>query len=188
MPLNESQRALLLASARQSIAYGLDHGGRPAPNSDAPAPLDAPGASFVTLRREGQLRGCIGTLEAYRPLFIDIAGNACAAAFHDPRFTPLRHPELEALILEISVLSPPEPLDIGNEQELLGRLRPGVDGLILDAGGRRGTFLPGVWDSLPDPRDFLHHLKLKAGLPGDYRLDTVRVWRYTTECFGETRR
>jgi AmmeMemoRadiSam system protein A len=139
------------------------------------------------LRRDGQLRGCIGTLEAYRPLCIDIAGNACAAAFHDPRFSPLRPPELEALMLEISVLSPPEPLEFGDARELCGRLRPGVDGLILEADGRSGTFLPGVWDSLPEPRDFLHHLKLKAGLPGDYRLDTVKVWRYTTECFGEAR-
>ena len=131
-----------------------------------------------------QLRGCIGTLEACRPLAEDVSRNAWAAAFRDPRFPPLQESELAGLDIHISVLSEAEPVTFGSEQDLLGRIRPGVDGLILEERSARGTFLPSVWESLPEPEQFLAHLKLKAGLPADYWSASVRMWRYTTQSFG----
>jgi AmmeMemoRadiSam system protein A len=185
MLLSESQRALLLGVARQSIEHGLKQR-RPLPVVPAEhPPFDLPGASFVTLHRQGALRGCIGSLEAHRPLLLDVAQNAYAAAFRDPRFEPLQPQELEDLDIDISILSSPEALSFDNQQALLDQIRPGVDGLILEDGARRGTFLPSVWSSLPDKADFLAQLKLKAGLPVDYWSDKLKVWRYTTECFGE---
>jgi AmmeMemoRadiSam system protein A len=186
MPLNESQRAVLLLTARQSIEHGLRHKGPLPVAAREHPPLEKPGASFVTLHRQGQLRGCIGSLEAYRPLLADVAENAYAAAFRDPRFPALQARELDGLSVDISILSAPEPLHFDSEQDLLTRIRPGIDGLILQAGTRRGTFLPSVWESLPASRDFLQHLKLKAGLPGDYWADTIKVWRYITESFGDS--
>lgn len=186
MPLSESQRALLRTTAGQSIEHGLGHK-RPLPvkPEDHP-PFDRPGASFVTLHRQGQLRGCIGSLEGYRPLLTDIAENAYAAAFRDPRFPSLQVRELEGLNVDISILSAPEELRFHNQQDLLERIRPGIDGLILADGGRRGTFLPSVWEHLPATQDFLQQLKLKAGLPGAYWSETIKVWRYTTETFGDS--
>lgn len=141
-------------------------------------------ATFVTLKRHGELRGCIGTLEAHQPLLLDVAEHAFAAAFRDPRFEPVTERELDELELSISVLGEPEEIRFADEQDLLKQLRPHDDGLILQEGSRRGTFLPSVWDSLPDPPEFLAHLKLKAGLPSDYWSGSLRVWRYTTEEFG----
>jgi AmmeMemoRadiSam system protein A len=188
MPLSESQRAQLLELARRSIAYGLEHH-RPLPVDARPAPpFDQPGASFVTLHRRGQLRGCIGSLEAHRPLLADVAENAYAAAFRDPRFPPLQAAELPDLAIDVSVLSPPEPVPFEDQEDLMARIRPGVDGLILEDGERRGTFLPSVWQSLPTVPAFFAQLKLKAGLPVDHWSDTLRVWRYTTECFGDSDR
>ena len=186
MPLNESQRALLLQTARQSIEYGLRHQRALPVTPDDKPPFDQAGASFVTLHRQGQLRGCIGMLQAYRPLLVDVAENAYAAAFRDPRFAPLQAQELDGLSVDISILSAPEELRFDDQQDLLARIRPGVDGLILAEGVKRGTFLPSVWESLPVAADFLQHLKLKAGLPGNYWSDTVKVWRYTTESFGDS--
>ncbi|HHH35913.1 MAG TPA: AmmeMemoRadiSam system protein A [Gammaproteobacteria bacterium] len=185
-PLSAGQRRTLLDIARRSIVHGLEHG-RPLEVDPAiyEPRLRAPGASFVTLQLDGRLRGCIGSLEAHRPLVRDVAANAFAAAFQDPRFPPLVHEELAALHIHISVLGAPSPLDFTSEADLLRQLRPGVDGLILEAEGHRGTFLPSVWESLPEPREFLRQLKLKAGLPPDYWSDRVRVLRYTTESFGE---
>ncbi len=182
--LSEDERATLIDTAWQSIRNGLQQG-RPLAVSptDYGERLREPGASFVTLHRHGQLRGCIGSLEAHRPLIEDVAYNAFAAAFRDPRFLPLEAKELDGLDLEISVLSRPEPMEFDSEQDLLRQLRPGVDGLILQEGGNRGTFLPSVWESLPEPRLFLQQLKLKAGLAPDYWSDSVRVWRYGTESF-----
>lgn len=178
-------RELLLQLARQAIRHGLTHGEPMAVEvRDYPAALRERRACFVTLRLDGQLRGCIGTLEAFRPLVVDLAANAHAAAFHDPRFPPLTAPELDRLSIHISILSPPEPVAFADEQDLLERIRPGVDGLILSAGGHRGTFLPSVWESLPEPRQFLSQLKLKAGLPPDYWSEEIQVWRYTTESIG----
>jgi AmmeMemoRadiSam system protein A len=178
-------RELLLQLARQVIHHGLAHGEpMPVEAQDYPAPLRKPGACFVTLQLDDQLRGCIGSLEAFRPLIVDLAANAHAAAFHDPRFPPLTAAELDRLSIHISILSTPEPLTFASEQELLEQVRPGIDGLILSAGGHRGTFLPSVWESLPEPRQFLSQLKRKAALPPDYWSDKIQVWRYTTETIG----
>jgi uncharacterized protein len=184
--LEPAQRRILLALARESIENGLREG-RPIPLdlSDYPPVLAERRAAFVTLHERGALRGCIGHLQAIQPLVLDVAENAFAAAFRDPRFPPLTEPELADLSIEISVLSPSEPLTFGSEEELLQMIEPGRDGLILEAGNARGTFLPTVWESLPQPRDFLRHLKQKAGLRPDYWSDGIRISRYRTESFSE---
>lgn len=180
----EARRALL-AIARDSIDHGVAHGTALQPDLAAlPAELGEPRATFVTLHLDGQLRGCIGSLEAHRPLAEDVAANAFAAAFRDPRFPPVSRTEAARLALEISVLSPAEPMHFRSEADLLAQLRPGIDGLILSDLGRRGTFLPSVWSQLPAARDFLVHLKHKAGLPADHWSATLSVERYTTESFG----
>ncbi len=184
--LDAEQRRTLLEIAAASIDYGLAHGRPLAVDSASyPEALQAPGAAFVTLTRGGELRGCIGSLEATRPLVEDVAQNAHAAAFRDPRFPPLSPVERDGLSIHISVLTPPEPLEVDSEEALLAAMRPGVDGFVLQEGNRRGTFLPSVWESLPEPRDFLRHLKLKAGLPPDHWSDAIRVQRYTVEEFGD---
>jgi uncharacterized protein len=129
------------------------------------------------------LRGCIGSLEARRPLALDVAENAFASAFRDPRFAPLARAEEPRLDLHISVLSEAEQIPVRSEAELLASLRPGIDGVILSAGARRGTFLPSVWEQLPEPHRFLAQLKRKAGLPADYWSAELRVERYTVEAF-----
>jgi AmmeMemoRadiSam system protein A len=184
--LGPAERRALLDLARASIRHGLASR-RPLAIDplDYPAALREPRAVFVTLNREGQLRGCIGHLQACQALALDVAENAWAAAFRDPRFPPLAADELADLEVHISVLSPPEPLAVASQAELLARVRPGVDGLILEDDGHRGTFLPAVWESLPRPADFLRHLKIKAGLPPDYWSDALRVARYTAEAFGD---
>ncbi len=184
--LTAEERRTLLTVARHSIQHALEHGSPlPVTLSRYPESLRVKRATFVTLKQREQLRGCIGTLVAIRPLVEDVAQNAYAAAFSDPRFPPLSPAELESLRIEISVLSPPEPMTFSSEADLLKQLRPGVDGLILEEDGYRGTFLPSVWESLPRPEQFLQHLKLKAGLPSDYWSGTLRVQRYTTESFSE---
>jgi AmmeMemoRadiSam system protein A len=184
-PTPPALRQRLLAVAAASVRHGLRHGrALTVDPRDYPPALQAPRATFVTLELEGQLRGCIGTLEAVRPWVADVAENAYGAAFRDPRFPALRPEEYPRLHLAISVLSPAEPIRFSSEQDLLDQLRPGVDGLILSDGRRRGTFLPAVWAQLPDPVSFLGHLKLKAGLSPSHWSDTVRVERYTTDYFG----
>ena len=165
--------AVLLPLARRAIE---DRRLRP---PDAPAWLAERGATFVTLTEGGRLRGCIGSLEAWRPVGQDVIDNARSAAFRDPRFPPVAASELARLRVEVSLLSASEPLSVADEADALARLRPGVDGLILTAAGRRGTFLPQVWDELPEPREFLTHLKRKAGLPASYWGPDVRLDRYT---------
>jgi len=184
--LNDEQRNLLLDIARDSILTGLREGHPLAldPREFEPA-LRAHRASFVTLNRNGQLRGCIGHLQAVQPLVKDVAENAFSAAFNDNRFPPLSKHEFPGLDIHISVLSPPEPMTFDSEADLLHQLRPGVDGLILEDGYYRGTFLPSVWEQLPTPELFLAHLKQKAGLPQNYWSDTLKVSRYTTESFGK---
>ncbi len=175
----------MLDVARRAIAHGLRRGAPPALDpADYPEHLRAQRACFVTLNRDGRLRGCIGHLEPVQPLIADVSENAFAAAFRDPRFPPLGESESAGLEIHISVLSEPEPLPFRDEQDLLARLHPGEDGLILQGpGGRRGTFLPSVWEQLPQPREFLAQLRLKAGLPADFPLSQIRIWRYTTESF-----
>ena len=178
---NQAEKEVLLGVAREAVVAGLA-GERLQPELETfPAPLKDPGASFVTLNKTGQLRGCIGTLEAHQPLVIDVAHNAYAAAFRDPRFPALRQSELDLLEFHLSILSQPEPMTVESEADLLSQLRPHIDGLVLEEGYRRGTFLPAVWESLPDPAEFIMHLKRKAGLPVGYWSETIRVSRYTAE-------
>lgn len=180
--MQDEYKRQLLDIARQSIAHGLQYGTplRVDP-ADYPPALRDKGASFVTLSINHDLRGCIGMLRAERPLVSDVADNAYAAAFKDPRFPALTQAEYPNLHYHISILQPAEPMRFSDEQDLLSQLRPGIDGLILEDRGRRGTFLPSVWDSLPDPVQFLQHLKIKAGLPASYWSDSVKVSRYTVE-------
>lgn len=175
----------MLKLSRESIRHGLREG-RPLRVDPATFPehLRTERACFVTLNRSGQLRGCIGHLEPVQTLIEDVAENAFSAAFRDPRFPPLRTDETADLSIHISVLSEPESLPFTDEQDLLTRLRPGEDGLILQGPmEHRGTFLPSVWEQLPHPHEFLAHLRLKAGLPADYPLEQVKMERYTTESF-----
>lgn len=180
-PLADPHRAELLNVARASIHERLRHGVLTIRHEEFAEPLRELRATFVTLHVDRELRGCIGTLEATRALVADVAHNAGAAAFDDPRFPALAWSEYERLTIHISILSPPEPMHFSSEQELVRQIRPNVDGLILETDTRRGTFLPAVWESLPDARDFLRHLKRKAGLPPDYWSDDLRVKRYTVE-------
>ena len=177
-------QAGLLQVALASIESGLETGSPLRVNPDACTPaLSNRRASFVTLKRNGELRGCIGSLAPVSSLVEDVARNAFAAAFRDPRFPALTAAEMQDLEIGISVLGPTEPVKFGSEAELLDLLRPGIDGLVLQDGRHRGTFLPAVWESLPKPADFLGHLKQKAGLPSDYWSDTLEIERYTTQSF-----
>jgi AmmeMemoRadiSam system protein A len=174
----------LLEIARNAIVRGLEKKRfADPPVRTLPTALMEKRATFVTLKTGGRLRGCIGMLEACRPLAEDVAAKAFAAAFEDPRFPPLTKGELEELELHISVLSPPEEMNFSSEADLLQQIRPGLDGLILQEGFRRGTFLPSVWEELPEKDLFWRHLKSKAGLPAGYWSDTLRVFRYTADCF-----
>jgi uncharacterized protein len=140
----------------------------------------------ATITRNGQLRGCIGSLQAHRKLLDDVKANAKAAAFLDPRFEPLSATELRTTLIEVSLLSQSEPLHFASEAQLLAQLRPGVDGLIFEYATHRGTFLPQVWEQLPDARQFLAHLKRKAGLAEDFWAEGVRVSRYTVTKWRES--
>ena len=180
---NAAERELLLQAARRAIAEGVA-GRRYRPTTtEFPPTLCQPRATFVTLETAGELRGCIGSLEPRRPLIEDVIENAYAAAFHDPRFPPLTAAELDRLAVRLSVLSERTPLHFSSEDELLAQLRPGIDGLVLTDGHRRGTFLPVVWQSLPDRCEFWAQLKCKAGLSESHWSPTLRVERYTTESF-----
>ncbi|MBI3150356.1 MAG: AmmeMemoRadiSam system protein A [Betaproteobacteria bacterium] len=165
----------LLGLARNAIAGEF---GQPARKVAEHPALHEPGATFVTLTQAGHLRGCIGTLEASRSLAEDVAYNARAAAFRDPRFAPLAAAEWPGTRVEVSLLSATEPLRFGSEAELLAQLRPGEDGLILQWGHHRATFLPQVWETLTEPRQFLMELKRKAGLPQDFWEPGLGVSRY----------
>ncbi len=176
----------LLSLARGAIAARFG-GAATAAAGDEPGTteLSAPGATFVTLTQQGRLRGCIGSLEAWRPLAEDVRENACAAAFRDPRFAPLSAAELPATRVEVSLLSPPSPLPFSTEAEALAKLRPGIDGVILEYAGRRATFLPQVWEQLPEPQQFMAHLKQKAGLPADFRDPEMKLSIYRVEKWKE---
>ncbi len=173
----------LLTIARNAIEkrFGIE------PRTAMPHPaLAKPGATFVTLMQRGRLRGCIGTLEAYRSLATDVAENAVAAALEDPRFPPLRQAELEQTRIEVSLLDMPEELHFTDENDALRQLRPGIDGLILNNGRYRATFLPQVWEALPDPKLFLEHLKLKAGLPANFWGPNLTLSRYGVQKWKES--
>ncbi len=175
---------VLLTLARQTIADRL--GVRFATSDIEKADwLQAKAASFVTLTMRGSLRGCIGTLEAHRSLMDDVQANAVAAAFYDPRFPALAADEFGMLNVEISVLSAMQPLSLSNESDALSAIRPGIDGVVLEYGSNKGTFLPQVWEQLPEPVQFMAHLKLKAGLSADFWHPDVRLLTYQVEKFKE---
>jgi len=175
---------ILLSLARSAISDALGQ------SLDGFAPhqedwLHEKGACFVTLKINGTLRGCIGSLEAYRPLFEDVHANAVAAAFHDPRFPPLTIDELAKVNIEISLLSPMQKLDVQNEEETITRLRAGEDGVVFQYGSQKATFLPQVWEQLPDAHHFLAQLRIKAGLsPGFWHPD-VLIYIYKVDKFSE---
>jgi len=179
-PLAPEHRRLLLELARAAIRAGLG-GGLPAPPELAglPPELAVRQASFVTLKLEGRLRGCIGRLRAARPLALDVAHNAYAAAFLDFRFPPVTAAEFGRLDLTLSLLTRPEPIGFASEAELIARLVPGRDGLILERGTRCGTFLPDMWETFPEPATFLGMLERKAGLPPESA--GLKAYRYRTE-------
>jgi AmmeMemoRadiSam system protein A len=140
--------------------------------------LNEPAASFVTLTKAGQLRGCIGSLQAHRSLWEDVVHNARAAAFHDPRFPPLELSELAEVNIEVSVLTAPELVRFDSETELFQTIRPGIDGVVIESQGRRATFLPQVWEQLPTQAAFFRQLLIKAGLNERTPLTEVSVSRY----------
>ncbi len=186
--LTEAEGRALVRYARAVLEERL--AGRPVPpavRQAVAAPcFDRPAGTFVTLSREGTLRGCIGTLFATQPIRRSVAENAVNAALHDYRFPPVTAEELGGLQVEVSVLSEPERLLFRDARDLVRRLRPGIDGVILDAAGRRATFLPQVWEQLPRPGDFLSQLCRKAGLPGDcWQQDGIGVRVYQVQKFGE---
>jgi AmmeMemoRadiSam system protein A len=184
---SNEQGQVLLQIARAAISSALSQVvAQPEPVGDAAVRLQAPGASFVTLTQLGLLRGCIGSLEARRPLLDDVKANAIAAALHDPRFAPLTLSELGFTSVEVSVLSPMQPLDFDSEEQALAQLRPGVDGVVFAYGRYRSTFLPQVWEQLPKPRQFIAHLKQKAGLAPDFWAQDVKLQRYTVHKFKES--
>jgi hypothetical protein len=174
--------ATLLSIGRAAIEERIL--GKPKPGFDHPW-LRQAGATFVTLTRNGQLRGCVGSLSPQRPLGADIAENALGAAFRDPRFPALAREEWPQCRVEVSLLSTPKPLRFADEADLLGQIVPGEDGLILEADGKRGTFLPQVWQGIPDKSAFLKELIKKAGLPPDTRLGRCKVSRYRVAKFHE---
>ena len=177
---HQAKGQLLTALARAAIASEF---GAPWPALPRPVWLDEPAATFVTLTLYGQLRGCIGSLEAHRLFYDDVTHNARAAAFEDPRFPPLNADELPAVRIEVSVLTAPQPLPFVSEADALRRLRRGIDGVIFQYGGRRATLLPQVWEQFPEPREFLARLKQKAGVPADLPADGVRLAVYQVERF-----
>lgn len=172
----EERGRILLAIARAAIARAL--GLSQAADETAPW-LAEHGACFVTLTRDGELRGCIGTLQAHRPLLADIKSNAVSAAMRDPRFTPVTADEFDITAVEVSLLSPTQALEARHEADALAQLRPGVDGIVFEYGPHRSTFLPQVWEQLPQPHQFMAQLKRKAGLPADFWADGIRLSRYT---------
>lgn len=182
--LTDHQRKTLKDISIASIKHGLKEGSPLAVDlAEIEDELTVLRATFVTLEKHGQLRGCIGMLEAHRPLIEDIAYNSYAAAFSDPRFPPLTEDELKDLSIHLSILSPAEAISCLSETDLIKQLRPGIDGLILDDGRHRATFLPSVWESLSNPTDFVQQLKIKAGLPVNYWSDDLHAYRYSTESF-----
>ena len=182
-PDHQHHGQVLLPIARAAISTAL--------KQPMAAPEDAPwlqqsGACFVTLTQQGQLRGCIGSLEARRSLLADVKANALAAALQDPRFAPLRLTELARTRVEVSLLSPMQAMQFDGQADALAQLRPGIDGVVFQFGQRRSTFLPQVWEQLPSVTEFMAHLKLKAGLPADFWAQGVLLQRYTVDKWQES--
>lgn len=185
--LNEQEKKQLLIIARKAISAAVNREPVQSIPFDSLSPnLSERGASFVTLKLNGNLRGCIGTLEAYQPLAQDVQEHAIAAALQDFRFPPVKSHELVHIEIEISHLTVPDKLEYNQPDELLTRLRPGIDGVILDDGYRKATFLPQVWEQLPDPAEFLSHLCMKMGASQNFwRNQILNVMTYQVEEFHE---
>ncbi|WP_415891487.1 AmmeMemoRadiSam system protein A [Neptuniibacter sp. PT8_73] len=179
---NHQQQKLMIEIVQDSIASKLELQSKNGPiDYDSISKLswlNKPAATFVTLSINGKLRGCVGTLEARRSLLKDLQSNAVNAAFYDSRFEPVSESEYESLSIHISVLTPPVELRVSNEEELISCLRPGIDGVIIEEGRHRATFLPSVWQQLPTAKKFLQQLKLKAGLPNDYWSGRIHFYIY----------
>jgi AmmeMemoRadiSam system protein A len=185
--LTDEEKKTLLRLARNSLELGV-RGQQlpPTPASDLSPCLKEPGASFATLTIDGQLRGCIGALEPYQSLASDVQEHALAAALEDPRFPPVRPEELDQIQVEISRLTLPEPMEYTDANDLLSRLRPNIDGVILHDGIRRATFLPQVWEKIPDKERFLDNLCMKMGAaPDAWRKKHLEVLTYQVEEFHE---
>jgi uncharacterized protein len=182
--LSVDNRHILKQLSMDSIEYGLANE-RPllVDLSTMPEKLTEHRATFVTLEINNQLRGCIGMLEAQRTLAEDVAANSYAAAFSDSRFPSVENYELALLSIHISVLNPAVQLNIQSETDLIKQLHPDLDGLIIEDNSHRATFLPSVWKSLPVAKDFVHHLKIKAGFEADYWSTNIRAYRYSSESF-----
>ncbi|PHS79064.1 MAG: AMMECR1 domain-containing protein [Rhodospirillaceae bacterium] len=177
--LLKTHGALLLSLAKGSIDFTLKENAPAEVHLEHLAPqLAENGACFVTLRKDNLLRGCIGSPEAWRPLASDVVANANRAAFHDPRFASLQQNEAKGLDLHISVLSPPEPFEFNDEAEFYAKLQAGVDGLSIEDSGQKALFLPSVWEQLPEPKDFIRHLKIKAGLNPENWSETLTAKRF----------
>lgn len=185
MEKNE-QGKILLQIARAAISRALHVSCAPAAVDENIAWLSQPGATFVTLTQWDELRGCIGSLQACDPLIEDVSNNAVSAALYDPRFIPLAADELDTVNLEVSLLSELQSLDFTSEADALAQLRPSIDGVVFEYGSYRSTFLPQVWESLPQPRQFLAGLKAKARLSEDFWAEDIRLSRYTVSKWRET--
>lgn len=181
--MSDERGEVLLPIARAAIARLLN-----VPlAADETAPwLAEHGACFVTLTQFGELRGCIGSLQARQSLLADVKSNAVSAALHDPRFTPLSMEELDITKIEISLLSATQAMVVRDEADALAQLRPNVDGIVFEYGSYRSTFLPQVWENLTQPRDFLAMLRRKAGLPDDFWAEDVKLSRYSVTKWRET--
>lgn len=177
-----SREQTLLHVARAAIAKEL---GFLSDNLPRPAWMEEPGATFVTLTLHGRLRGCIGSLEASQPLIDDVSQNAVAAAFQDPRFAPLTLDEFAEVIIDVALLSKPEPIRFTNEQDVLAQLNPGVDGVTLEYDSKRASFLPHAWADSPDPKVFLALLKEQVGLADDFWSDAIKLSRFTVRKWRE---
>ena len=188
--LNTEERLLLLRIAREAIECAVNKKELPKLElSTLPQRLQEQGASFVTLTIEGNLRGCIGALQAGQPLTLDVQEHAVAAATEDFRFRPVSPQEIAALVIEISRLSPSKELEYSTPNDLLSKLRPGVDGVVLRRGFQRATFLPQVWENIADPADFLTQLCIKMGASGDlWKKEHLQVQTYQVEEFKEDER
>ena len=173
----QEQKQILVSIARSSINHGLQTDKPETISIESYDPeLQAIRATFVTLKIDQSLRGCIGTTEARYPLVESVSKYAYAAAFNDPRFKPISEDEFEKITLSISILTPAESIDFNSESDLINQLVPDIDGLIIQSGHRRATFLPAVWESLREPENFLSHLKTKARIPPNESL--TEAWRY----------
>ncbi len=192
--LTEQEQKILLDIARSAIQSTIK-GSQPVPMEEVlekfdlkyiPPQLQKDGATFVTITKDEELRGCIGTLEAYQPLFEDVREHAIAAATQDYRFSPIGIEELSQIKIEISYLSEPEDFNYKDSQELLEKVRPNIDGVTFIDGQRRATFLPQVWDKLPNKEAFFDHLCLKMGVPiNTWRKGKLLVQIYQVEEFHE---